>query len=187
MENKTNLIDKNNYNLDLVVSKNIAKRIQRELTAMYKLYDVVTVELSIKSKDCIITVHELVYGKINCYKFCINNNYPFSCPTVFLNNQPYLKLLSNLTAYEKQPYSNALSNKTKCKISNLKNLTGFDCLCCSSITCRNNWSPCCVLTNIIDEIQHFKKIKKNLVLKIFADKIKYKYLIEDIDLDSWLF
>jgi hypothetical protein len=43
------------------------------------------------------------------------------------------------------------------------------------------------LIHIIDEINLFRNYKKNIVNKIMADKIKEKYLIFDIDIESWLF
>ena len=44
-----------------------------------------------------------------------------------------------------------------------------------------------ILNNLIDEIKYYKNIKKNLVFKIFTKYIKFKYLIEDIDINSFLF
>ena len=37
------------------------------------------------------------------------------------------------------------------------------------------------------EIEEFKQIKRNIVRKLLLDKVKEKYLVKDIDLDSWLF
>jgi hypothetical protein len=37
------------------------------------------------------------------------------------------------------------------------------------------------------EIDKYKKLKYFMALKILADKIKARYLVSDIDLDSWLF
>jgi hypothetical protein len=49
------------------------------------------------------------------------------------------------------------------------------------------WSCGCKFSNILDEIKSFRKIIIHIAYKILADKIKDKYLIDDIDLDSWLF
>ena len=171
MENKPELIQNNNYSLDLLLSKSSVKRIKREFINMYKLYDEVIIELTQNPEDFIVIVIEYVDGKKLSYKFVINVNYPFSIPKIFFNNNSYKQLLISKTSYE---------------IINLKKLKGIDCFCCQSITCQNNWSPGNTLTDIIDEIKYFKKIKKDFVLKIMANKIKLKYLIPDIDLDCWL-
>jgi hypothetical protein len=172
MEDKTDLIENNNLKLELLSSKCVSRRLKREFTTMYKLYDAITVELNENSLEIDVIIYELIDKKKVCYKFVIGRNYPFIAPTVFLNNHTYKKLLASKTKYE---------------VNNLKKLYNIDCLCCVSLTCTNNWSPREMLHNIIDEIKYYKKIKKVLVFKIIADIIKRKYLIEDIDLCSWLF
>jgi hypothetical protein len=52
---------------------------------------------------------------------------------------------------------------------------------------REKWSPLLTLLKIIDEVNLFRTYKKNIVNKIMSDKIKDKYLIADIDIESWLF
>jgi hypothetical protein len=39
----------------------------------------------------------------------------------------------------------------------------------------------------IDELDKIRQYKRNIVHKILADKVKDKYLIDDVDLDSYLF
>jgi len=171
MENNTDLIQNNNFILQTVQSKCISKRLNRELISMYKLYDEVNIELNQNSNEICVNVYEIVDNKKVWYKFAISPNYPFVCPTVFLNNRKYKSLLISKTSYE---------------ITHLKKLKGIDCFCCKSLTCSDNWVPSSKLNDIIDEIKYFKKMKKDLILKIFADKIKLKYLVADIDLDAWL-
>jgi hypothetical protein len=173
MEDKTDLIENNKLKLQSLNSKCISRRLQREFISMYKLYDEIQIEESLTTENFInVIVYELVDNKIVCYKFLIKNNYPFVCPTVFLNNRTYKSFLYGKTKYED---------------IHLKKIAGLTCLCCRSLTCTDNWSPRHTLTNIIDEIKYYKKIKKGLVLKIITDKIKFKYLIEDIDLFTWVF
>ena len=43
------------------------------------------------------------------------------------------------------------------------------------------------IKNVIDEIDNVYKIRKNILNKIIADKIKHKYLLPEIDLDCWFF
>ena len=172
MEDKTDLIENNKLKLQSLNSKCISRRLQREFISMYKLYDEIQFELSEISNEFNVIVYEFIDKKRLCYKFVIGISYPFTAPTIFLNNRPYKSFLFGKTKYE---------------IINLKKLNGIDCFCCDSLTCRDNWSPKHTLTNIIDEIKYYKKIKKDLVLRIIIDIIKRKYLIEDIELCSWLF
>jgi hypothetical protein len=39
----------------------------------------------------------------------------------------------------------------------------------------------------IDELDKIRQYKRNIVYKILADQVKNKYLIDDVDLDSYLF
>jgi hypothetical protein len=172
MEEKTDLIENNNLKLELLNIKCTSKRLKREFISMYKLYDEVFVELIPNSNEFNVIVYEFIDNKRVCYKFVIGINYPFVAPTIFLNYRTYRNFLFNKTSYE---------------AIHLKKLKGINCLCCHSLTCTSNWSPRHTLTNIIDEIKYYKKIKKHLVLKIMMDIIKRKYLIDDIDLASWLF
>jgi hypothetical protein len=172
MENKINLIKNNNLMMSSFACKSIYTRLQRELTSMSKFYDEIIIEEGKTSGEINVIIYELIDNKIVCYKFVINQNYPFVCPVVFLNNRPYKSFLFGKTNYE---------------FINLKKNCGIECFCCESLTCSVNWSPKETLNNIINEIKHYKKIKKNLVFKIIIDIIKRKYLIEDIDLTSWLF
>lgn len=110
--------------------------------------------------------------KYNNYCFILNNNYPFNPPKLLINNIPYKDFLL----------------KSSIKYRNLIiNMSGLKCLCCYNIMSREKWSPAMTLINIIDEINLFRTYKRNIINKIIADKIKNKYLINDIDIESWLF
>jgi len=172
MEDKTDLIENNNLKLELLSSKCVSRRLKREFISMYKLYDEIIIESTQITNDFNVIVYELIDNKRVCYNFIINHNYPFIAPTVFFNNKTYRSFLFSKTKYE---------------AINLKKLNGIDCLCCVSLTCKDNWSPRHTLTNLIDEIKYYKKIKRDLVFRIIVDIIKRKHLIEDIDLCSWLF
>ncbi len=100
-------------------------------------------------------------------------NYPFEAPKIFYQNKTYLDYLK--------------INYTRKEYILLKKVSGHHCFCCHSYNCRGNWSPAVTLKKIIEEIYGIKKIKRNMINKICADIIKKKYLIQDIDLDSWLF
>ena len=110
--------------------------------------------------------------KYNNYCFIINYNYPFHPPKLLINNIPYKDFLLNSTL----KYNEILQK-----------MSGLKCLCCYNIMSREKWSPAITLLNIIDEVNLFRTYKRNIINKIMVDKIKDKYLISDIDIESWLF
>jgi ubiquitin-protein ligase len=165
------LIQKNEENLMLVGSKAIRNRIKRELIDLYKIYN--DIEVIIKDGELIVSISEVVDNQKQKYSFLITMNYPFEPPKIFYQNKRYLDYLK--------------INYTRKDFILLKKVYGHECFCCHSFNCRDNWSPAVTLKKIIEEIYGIKKIKRNIINKICADIIKKKYLIEDIDLDSWLF
>ena len=165
------IIQKNEDNLMLVESKVIQKRIKKELQDLYKFYD--DIEVTVKDGKLIVNIGEVIDNKKQKYSFLITKNYPFEPPKIFYQNKTYMNFLKN--------------NYTQKELIILKTISGQECFCCYSYTCRDNWSPAITLRIIIEEIYRIKKIKRNIFDKIYADIIKQKYLVNDIDLDSWLF
>jgi len=154
--------------------KLVSKRIMKEYNELLILYDLVSIEiLEIdeinKKKKIIIYIQK---QNTNIYKFIINENYPFTPPKIFINDDNYNKFL-NLRSLRFN--------------SVLKYMKGYECLCCKSIICQNNWSPGYTIKNLINEIDNNKKIKQNIFKKLLIDQIKMKYLNSDIDIESWLF
>lgn len=150
----------------------IRRRLTRELESLYSVFLKIEIQLNELSNPK-ITIYENVGAYIHRYDFIISENYPFVKPEVFFQNQPYRKFL--------QTMHSDVGRKM------FKTVTGFECLCCHSVTCNSNWSPGLTLHKIIEEIHHYRRLKRNVLNKVFADIIKRKYLIGDIDLDSWLF
>ena len=68
----------------------------------------------------------------------------------------------------------------------LRKYKNKDCLCCDSYDCFDNWSPAIKLSSIVDEIKNIVQFKKAITHILLADKIKKKYLIDDIDINSYL-
>lgn len=112
-----------------------------------------------------------VYEDGEKYSFVFNNGYPFTHPQIYYNDACYLKLLRINSLEEKK-----IVMKYRKK----------DCLCCDSYYCSNNWSPALNLNIIVDEIKNIVQFKKTMVEILLADKIKEKYLIDDIDINSYL-
>ena len=103
--------------------------------------------------------------------FNFKPTYPFQPPQIYYNGNSYLNLL-RITDKDERSIVRKYKNK--------------DCLCCDSYDCFDNWSPSINLTSIIDEIKSIVKFKKAIVHILLADKIKSKYLIDDIDINSYL-
>ncbi len=148
------------------------KRIKNELQMLYEdnrdinIYfdndDEKHVRICIKDK-----------GKGRSYTFLLNTfSYPFTRPDIYVNNQNYYTFLKINSEYERNM---------------VKQFTGVECFTCYSIASGNNWNPLVTLKNVIDEINNIYKIRKNILYKIISKKIKEKYLLPEIDLDSWLF
>ena len=105
------------------------------------------------------------------YSFIFNNTYPFTAPQIYYNGKSYLELLR-------------INDMDERKI--LRKYKNKECLCCDSYYCSDNWSPSLNLIIIIDEIKSIVQLKKNIVHILLANKIKDKYLIDDIDINSYL-
>jgi hypothetical protein len=141
------------------------KRISHDFKKLYTQYPNLTI-LNNSGK-----IEIVVYENCEKYSFVLNNAYPFTQPQIYYNDKPYLELLKLNSLYEKD-----LVVKYRKK----------DCLCCDSYYCSNNWSPALNLNIIIDEIKNIVQFKKTMVEILLADKIKEKYLIDDIDINSYL-
>jgi ubiquitin-protein ligase len=172
MEINNDTVKNNNVVLEKYSSSAIRRRLKRELDAMYPLYSEIIVSEE-SQHNLKVTVIEFINNKKQKYHFIIDNNYPFVPPKIYFQSRPYLDFL-------KVNYSKEAFNL-------FKKITRKECLCCHSFNCTDRWSPAITLKKIIDEICFFKQEKRKVINKLLADKIKNKYLIDDIDLDSWLF
>ena len=87
--------------------------------------------------------------------------YPFRCPVVFYNNQCISYRINSIPKRLLQEYIQKNS-----------------CLCCSSITCPDNWSPALGIINIlheyetfIDKLKMYQKIRMTKYLQLPDDMI----------------
>jgi ubiquitin-protein ligase len=175
MEVNSDLIYKNNISLMLLNSNCIKKRVKRELENLYKLFNDIVVDLQTNDSQGIlkISICERIKNNKYKYEFIINENYPFVPPKIFYQNKPYINFLR--------------IEYNKFFFDIFKKITGKTCLCCSSYTCTSNWTPAITMEKIIHEIYDFRKYRRDIINKLLADKIKFKYLVDDIELDCWLF
>lgn len=164
------LISRNNEILSKFKTGSFVKRLKNELDRMYANYDQIDVEITEKDEVKVNIYKILPDNQFHRYEFIIIRDYPFRPPIIFFQGRPYLEFLK--------------SNPGK---DIFRKVTGLSCFCCFSVNCADNWSPGITLDKIIAEIHVIKKKKRDLINKILADKIKAKYLIADIDLDSWLY
>jgi ubiquitin-protein ligase len=159
--------------LNKIKIKTVKTRLTKELLSFNNADELYVDSVILNKSDSpIITIVDTNNENVNIYEFEITRDYPFSPPKVKINNRTYndfLKIQST-TFYQL-----------------LKNLKNCHCFCCHSYLCGERWSPGITIKKYIEEIRIFRKYKREIINKYYADKIKEKYLIVDIDLDSWLF
>jgi len=148
--------------------KCLVRRLTREYDELLPIY----VSIDIEKEDKGDTIFIIQDKKNTTYRIQLSNTYPFVPPKVFVNNKPYLGYLCI-----HQPRFN----------ETLRSINGNQCLCCSSITIKHNWSPAMTIKHVLKEVDEKRILKCRIIWKLLADKIKDTYLIADIDLDSWLF
>ena len=141
------------------------KRIANDCKKLYEKYPNFLLSNNSGRVELIVIENEENYG------FIFDRSYPFKPPKIYYNGKSYLDLLRITDNDERK-----IVRKYKKK----------DCLCCDSYDCPDNWSPSINLTSIVDEIKNIVQFKKTIVRILLADKIKEKYLIDDIDINSYL-
>jgi hypothetical protein len=153
----------------------LTTRIKNEYNELVKFYDVpnkyeIFITYDNILNNATITLIEKNFN--NKYSFIIDKKYPFNPPIFHFNNQPY---------------SHYLKLPSKRFADFLKIFTNKSCLCCSSLSCKYNWTPAIKLRMFIKELNQIRQFKRNIVYKIASDKIKETYLIDDIDIESFIF
>jgi hypothetical protein len=168
----SDLVYKNNEIFANMKNNYITKRVKKEVAILYELFDDVKVSFT-EDGFLKITVNEINENKIYKYEFILIQHYPFISPKIYYQNKPYADYLR--VYYSKHNFNI------------FRKITGKDCFCCSSYNCPYNWNPGVNIKKIIEEICKIRQAKRNVINKIIADKIKEKYLLDDINLDCWLF
>ena len=168
------LVDRNDKILLQLNPSTFRKRVKSELDRMYPNYDQIDIEITDK-EEVRVTIYKIEpSNKLYTYGFIVPKYYPFRPPAIFYQNRPYIDFLRT-------------QNITKMGTDIFRKVTGQRCFCCSSFNCGDNWKPGITLEKIIEEIRFIKRKKRDVVNKLMADKIKARYLVVDIDLDSWLY
>lgn len=161
--------------LSEIKSNPIRRRLTKELSDLQKMTNnnflyVQSVEINQKGIP-VVTIVDYSTENLNVYEFT-TISYPFSVPKIKVNSSDYSEFLRIRTLTFQHL---------------LKKIKGIGCFCCNSYLCSDRWTPALRFIHIIEEIRMFRKYKREIINKLYADKIKDKYLIADIDLDSWLF
>jgi hypothetical protein len=154
-----------------LIPKLLSGRIKKECEILLKKGGNINLENDING-GIIVELQRLEGDYTIKYSFMMPQNYPFIPPRISINGKNHLE------------FCNLHSDRFRTVLQYIK---GFDCLCCHSYICKNNWNPGLTLDHILKQINEYKKIKYDISLKLLADKIKEKYLVMDINLDSWLF
>ena len=129
------------------------KRLIRELTDLQELNPSISVSFDENTNLPIVNV----VNEGDYISFKITSNFPFIPPNVIVNSQDY--------------YAVILKNNGTEFIKVLKNLTGYNCLCCHSYICENNWSPSVRLIDILKEVRENQKHKENVEKQIAFNKL----------------
>jgi hypothetical protein len=151
----------------------LKRRIKNEYKELSKIYNNVKVLWDPELNNVVIEIQKVIKDdSTDKFTFIVDRTYPFYSPKFYYNNEPY-------SHYQKMP-SQRFSQ-------HLKSSTNKSCLCCSSLACKYNWSPAVKLHMFIAELDKIRQYKRNIVYKLLADQVKDKYLIDDVDLDGYLF
>jgi ubiquitin-protein ligase len=166
----------NEYNKSEIkrsISNYMEKRVLREYSELSNKYINSYISVIYNEEINMLKISIMNYSndKMQSYSFVIDKNYPFTPPAIYYNNKCYSSLL-------KMP-----SERFK---DNLQKITNKQCLCCQSFICKFNWGPAVTMNIIISEIDRNRNYKRKVVITILIDQIKEKYLIDDIDIVSYL-
>jgi hypothetical protein len=162
-----NIINIDEIDEIVCIPRHLRRRIKKEYQLICDKYDESSIKYDLNGKVYIsFTISNTQYI------FNICTNYPFTAPKAYINGKSH-------SEFFRLP-----SNRF---INILQYVSGLDCFCCNSLLCTNNWRCAITLEKVINQLEEYKTIKYNIVLKLLADKIKEQYLHRDIDLDSWLF
>jgi len=146
------------------------RRLIHEYEELLMKYDIIFVSESNKTKYLINI--DIMDKKNNTLSFHYGENYPFVSPLVLYNGAPIeCSFLLPSQRFHETYYK--LYKET--------------CFCHNLFTRPCNWSPSLTTSKLINVFSEMQNKQFNIMYKIFADKIKQKYLVNDIDLDSWLF
>jgi hypothetical protein len=168
----------NEIQIESIKEKSLKSRITHEYNELSRIYtsDNITVLYNTQQKQntitITITINRFVNEMMETHTFVVDKKNPFVPPIYHYNDRCYSHYL-NLPSQKFQNILKSIYNK--------------DCLCCSSLNCKYNWSPAIKLNMFINELNKIRQYKRNIVYKLLCDRIKQKYLNDDIPIENFLF
>jgi hypothetical protein len=152
------------------VKNELLKLINTKYCEPQSIYFEDNVSVQYPRNYCIINV----FCKINNknYKFIVSNSFPFTPPKIEIQSKPYSYYLNFYSIKFKDLYFKH---------------RGLPCFCCVTKTCVTNWSPSITFIDIIDETIQYHNECREISHMVIVNVIKRKYLIDDIDIISWLY
>jgi hypothetical protein len=140
------------------------KRVQREIETLRNknfAYDITLRQERKDNKDCFATLLYTKTAKDNLV--CIHldhNSYPFYPPKVTINDQNY---------------SSFFACRSPRIISVMRKLITWNenfCFCCHTILC--NWSPVNSVEHLLQEIENYNLIKRNITYHLIYNEVPNK-------------
>jgi hypothetical protein len=155
-------------NTDLSVKvKGIPNRINSEIINLFNQSDFVSSER--KAKSTIITVIK----RKNKYQMELPSDYPFNPPKNIL--------------YNENNYKQSLTNCSQRIQKILKTKYNIICLCCDTIISGSIWMPAMNTSHVINEIDKFSKIKKEIKIILQCEEIRDKFNCCFAEFEKYLF
>ena len=168
--------------LDVIEEKSVKKRLTVELSKMIedKFCGTNDINIDLFDYNCPknntyvkkYKVSIFIDSKKRLYTFTVPASYPFRPPKLDINYKPYFEYLK----IENTAFYLALNEYKKKR-----------CFCCSSVLCDDNWSIFMTLKTIINEVDEFSDICKEIAYIAMVNVVKRKYLIDDINIMEWLY
>lgn len=138
----------NNHNIFSHYDNTFIKRWNIEFLDFHKKKEYKNIQMNLSNNEMRVTIDK--------HTFILSNKYPFYPPKVLFRNKPYLN-------YVKYPMSE--------RIQNILHIQKISCMCCSSISNRNMWSPAFQIKDILNEIKRVNDIKKYVKHYLMVDDI----------------
>lgn len=166
--------------LNLIQNKAVKRRLEREFESLIEKQTIypesVKIDIeddkSLSSNNGYYAVEFININDNKYYKFKIYSDYPFKPPKLEINFRPY------------QYYLDIKSLDFRSKLLKHKKIR---CFCCENKLCGDNWSPAYTMEKIMQEVEIFKNIARDISYIVIIDVIKRKYLFDDINIYEWLF
>lgn len=99
--------------------------------------------------------------------FNISNRYPFKAPEVYVNNKNIIDFYADLFG----------GNSSTFIQKQLQDLFHGQCMCCSTILCKNNWGPQHTIKDILEEFTSYINLKQRVLERFWLRATMRKYNI----------